>query len=399
VIIKKQSLYYILSILIIIISTISYGFHIYNDYYKYFQIIISGLMIFNTFVFFKYETELKTQVNRIFSKQFYLLFIFLLMIANTFIGWFVFRYNTIFSICNTVLISMCAIYEFYVLPAICVKYEKTERKICNIFILLCFAFSIISILIKLGDGSFLSYGLVQARNASIFYDPNFAAMILGTGFILNLKNNFMKNKYLKVIIACFIGFAVFLTGSRGTLLAIIAAIFLYILIYKKMKISKKLLLIILFCVIVYVGTNFLNSIDFFRTYQGSNKRLEMWSFTMEYIMKNPLVGYGYQSISTFLHNYNFTNASTHNSFVDFAFAYGIPCFMLFLFLLVSTLFSATKIKNEENNKYIMTTLFAIINANTILYSFGGVGISSFLFTFFLGLLNYKMKISKKGETK
>jgi len=176
----------------------------------------------------------------------------------------------------------------------------------------------------------------------------------------------MKNKYLKIIIACFIGFAVFLTGSRGTLLAIIAAIFLYILIYKKMKISKKLLLIILFCVIVYVGTNFLNSIDFFRTYQGSNKRLEMWSFTMEYIMKNPLVGYGYQSISTFLHNYNFTNASTHNSFVDFAFAYGIPCFMLFLFLLVSTLFSATKIKNEENNKYIMTTLFAIINANTIL---------------------------------
>lgn len=396
-VIKKQTIYYILSILIILTSTFSYGFHVYNDYYKYFQMVISCLILLTSFIFLTYETDLKKEVNRIFSKQFYLLIVFLFMIGNTIIGYFMYHYNNLISVVNSVLIVICAIFEFYMLPAICNKYKKIEKNICNTFIYLCFAFSIVSVLIKLGNGSFLSYGLVQVRNASIFYDPNFAAMILGTGFILNIKNNFIKNKLLKISFGLVIGFAVFLTGSRGTLLAVMAAIFLYIFIYKKMKFSRRLLLVIFFIIIAFCGMQFLNSIDFFRTYQGSNKRFEMWTFTINHILKNPITGYGYQSVATFLHKNYFTNASTHNSYVDYAFAYGIPSFILFIYLIISTLFSALKNKNEENDKYIMTTLFAIINANTILYSFGGVGISSFLFTFFLGLLNYKLKSSEWGE--
>lgn len=399
-VIKKQTVYYILSMIIILTSTFSYGFHVYNDYYTYFQMAISGLIILTSFIFLAYETDLKKEVNITFSKQFYLWIIFLFMIANTIIGYLMYHYNNFISIVNAVLIAICAIFEFYILPAICNKYEKIERKICNTFIYLCFAFSVVSVLIKLGSGSFLGYGLVQVRNASIFYDPNFAAMILGTGFVLNIKNNFMKSKLLKTCLGTVIGFAVFLTGSRGTLLSILIAIFLYIFIYKKMKFYKKILLVVFFMIIAFYGMNFLNSIDFFRTYQGSNKRIEMWTFTVSHILKNPITGYGYQSVATFLHNNNFTNASTHNSYVDYAFAYGIPSFILFIYLIVSILFAALKNKKEENDKYIMTTLFAIINANTILYSFGGVGISSFLFTFFLGLLNYKLKSSewrKKNE--
>lgn len=393
-IVKKQTIYYILSILIILISTFSYEAHVYNDYYVYFQIVISGLILFTTFIFLKYETDLKKEVNSTFSKQFYIWIIFMLMICNTLMGNFIYHYNNLSSVFNVILIVICAVFEFYILPSICNKYDKIENKICNIFIFLCFLFSIISLLIKFENGYFLSYRLVQVRNASIFYDPNFAAMILGTGFILNIKNDFNTNKLKKIIYGITIGFAVFLTGSRGTLLAIVTAIFIYIFVYKKIKIFKKILLVLIFLVFVFFGMKFLNSIDFFRTYQGSNKRLEMWSFTIKCILKNPIVGYGYQSVTTFLHINNFTNASTHNSYVDYAFSYGILCFILFIYLIISTLITALKNKNEKNDKYIMTTLFAIINANTILYSFGGVGISSFLFTFFLGLLNYKLRDSK-----
>ena len=37
----------------------------------------------------------------------------------------------------------------------------------------------------------------------------------------------------------------------------------------------------------------------------------------------------------------------------------------------------------------MLLLYSLFNANTILYSFGGVGSASFIYTLILGILNYK----------
>lgn len=392
--VKKENLYYMLSILIIIISTMSYNVYVYYDYYKYFQIIISMLIIIMLCIFMKYETALKKRVNEIFTSQIYILLIFALMIFNTIAGFFLYRYNSLLSIINVLLIVFCSVLEFYVLPCICDKYTRLENKIINFLIIFCFFLSFFSLLIELNHGQFLGYKFVNVRNASIFYDPNFAAMIFGAGFLLALKNKF-KKKIVKIIMLVVIGIAIILTGSRGTLLSIVLALCIFLFIYLKINPFKRLLLIIIFAFATYFGLRYLYLTDFFRVYQGSNNRIEMWMFTIKEIIRHPFIGYGYQSITKFLNINYFSNASTHNSFLDFAFAYGIPCLILYLYLIISILINALKNRNKSNEKYILVTIFFIINANTILYSFGGVGIGSLLFTFFLGMLNYKLKNKNK----
>ena len=48
----------------------------------------------------------------------------------------------------------------------------------------------------------------------------------------------------------------------------------------------------------------------------------------------------------------------------------------------------TLVKDKNKINYMCTICYMIFNMNTILYNFGGVGISSLLFTLVLGFLNY-----------
>ena len=393
--IKKQSLYRFLILNIVFVSIISYGVHIYKSYYSYFQYYLTGLMLLFLIIFLKYESDFKKNL-KMFKNQSYILLIFMLMILNTLIGFEVYQFNSIKNVFSVVFIVICAFIEFYIFPFICVKYKKIEKSIINCFLRLCTLFSIVSILIEIGHGSFLAYSWIVVRNASVFYDPNFAAMIFGSAFVLTLKYEGIDNKFKRFILLFLFGIAVFLTGSRGTLLAIVLAIFLYILIYKKINITKKILLTISFIVISIVLLKYLYSIDFFRVYQGSNNRGEIWTYTLKFIKNHPFFGAGYLSIRNFLNMSGYHYASTHNSYIDFTFAYGILCFILYLFLIVSILFKSIKNKDKNNDVYILASIFSIINANTILYSFGGVGICSMLYTLFLGLLNYKLTINNGG---
>ena len=242
----------------------------------------------------------------------------------------------------------------------------------------------------------MDYHWINLRNASVFYDPNFAGMIFGSAFVVALKYDKIDSKFKRALLLIILGLAVFFTGSRGTLLAIVLAIFIYIFIYKKIDISKKILLLLTFLIFSAILLKYLYTIDFFRTYQGSNDRIEVWTLTIKYILNHPFIGTGYLSIKNFLHSYGYILSSTHNSYLDFVFAYGIPCFLLYIFLICSILFKALKNKDKSNDVYILSTIFSIINANTILYSFGGVGICSLLYTLFLGLLNYKLTLNKVG---
>lgn len=395
--IKKEKIYILLISLMMIISTLSYGVHIYHLYYKYFQVIISLLIIFTMFIFLKFDNSLKKETSKKIFDQFYIILMLLLMVGNTIFGYLIYKYNYPFSIISTILFAICALAEFYAMPAICNKNKKIENKIISIFIRLCLILSLTSIFIELSNGKFLTYKFVSYRNASVFYDPNFAAMIFGTCFFILLKNNNIKNKLLKFIYLTLIGITIFLTGSRGTMVSIIMTIFIYIFIYNKMKFGKKMFVGILFCIVAFLFIRHLFFIDFFRIYQGSNYRIDMWVLTIKEIIRQPLFGHGYEAIKTFLNTNGYMYASTHNSYIDFAFAYGLPCFLLYIYLIISLLIRAIKSKKTISEKYILVMLFSMINANTILYSFGGVGISSVLFTFSLGMVNYSLEEIKEKK--
>lgn len=235
-------------------------------------------------------------------------------------------------------------------------------------------------------GRFLLWEKVYVvRNASILYDANFCANILGCGFTLLIIDRKIEG-FKKIAYLMLLTYAIYRTGSRGTLLSLVVCIFMYVIIFSKLKIYKKISLIIIMIIISIYVYGYLDSVDFFRTYQGSNYRGEMWQWAAKMIMKSPFVGYGYASVGNLLLEAGFVNTSTHNSLLDFAFSYGIPATIVYFVILSKALYNGAK---NGDRRLFLTMLFMLINSNTILYSFGGVGLSSILFTILLGDLNMR----------
>ena len=124
----------------------------------------------------------------------------------------------------------------------------------------------------------------------------------------------------------------------------------------------------------------------------------MWTWAAGMSLKSPVFGYGYGTVEHYLQQSGFTNASTHNSFIDFGFSYGLICLALYIYLVARSLIRS--IKNNNKGFVVPVLLFMIINSNTILYSFGGVGFSSILYTIFIGILdldNIKYRTSSDNK--
>ena len=128
---------------------------------------------------------------------------------------------------------------------------------------------------------------------------------------------------------------------------------------------------------------YLDSINFFRTYQGTGGRSEMIEYAFQKIKESPLYGFGYGSTTSILKSGGFGNASTHNSLADYMLRFGIPCLIIYCIIIFEAyVMGASKKKKVYIN---LMTIFLFLNMNTILYSFGGVGFPSIMFTMFLGI--------------
>ncbi len=383
--ITKYDFYKSFMLFLLIITSLCYEIHLFK-YYSIIQIIVSFLLILLMMISFKLDKGIKIKLG--ISSQKFIFFIIILRVFNTMMGYLLFGYNTPIDVISSLIMALTTISLFYVIPEILNKDESIENGFIKTYVIICIILSIFSILIKVGNGHFFIWNYVYVtRDASIYYDPNFCAMILGSGVSIALLQKF-KNKFLKYFAIIIMLFAILFTGSRGTLLSLLSAILIYLVVYSKLSIPKKVIIISMFGIATYYGINYLYSIDFFRTYQGSNDRFEMWSKILSSSLESPVFGYGYGATDEVLKTINFTYASTHNSFLDFLLIYGIPTFVIYIIFIISTLLKS--LKKDSNRKYVLPIIFMLINSNTILYSFGGVGLSSLMFTVILGLLNYSI---------
>lgn len=386
--ISKSNLYKIFLVFLLLVTSLCYEIHVFK-FYSIIQAIVSFILILIMFVYIRLENNVKekNKIIRYTSVNEILIFLLLfLRLFNTILGYIIFEFNTFTDIIRAIIMTLTTISLFCVIPRIIKKNENIEKIFKSTYILICLVLSFFSILIKINNGHFLLWRYVYViRDASIYYDPNFCAMILGSGATLAMFHKY-KNNFIKLIIIIIIFSAILFTGSRGTLLGLLAAILIYLIIYSKLSIGKKIIFLFFFGIVAYFGIGYLYSIDFFRTYQGSNDRFEMWSNVLTLSIKSPIFGYGYGATDEVLKTINFTYASTHNSFLDFLIIYGFPTFIIYIVFILNTLFKS--LKNKNNRAYILTLIFMLINSNTILYSFGGVGLSSLMFTIILGLLCY-----------
>lgn len=386
-----KSIQKVLLTLIVALSFISYENRIYNSYYSVFQIIITVILSLLVILTLRYDKNIKKQTDT--NKLFKIIILFVLMILNSCVATILYNYSNLFDVLKIIIMFFTAIMLFIIIPEILLNDESLYKYFINLIIIICVISAVISVIINI-KGTFLGYTSQWGRVSSIYFDPNFFGMILGIGFF----STFMLDKKIlfKVIIMALLIYATLLTGSRGTIISIMFVAIFGILFFAKIKLSKKLLIMAAMIVIGIFAMRYLISINFFRIGQGSNGRLDMiMNVIEEAFPKSPIFGYGYSAINKYLIEKGFNNVSTHNSFVDFLFAYGIVPTLMYIFLIIKIVIKSMKLKTDP----ILTTLvcFLVLNMNTILYSFGGTGVGSLLFTIFLGILNYKEEINVKKQ--
>lgn len=370
--------------IVIILSLFAYEIHIY-EYYTYMQLILFCLVLFVFMLMLKKEFYKKEFLSSI-KKHTSILVLSVGMVLATLFALINFYENEIYTIVIVLMYIVDIMFFAFMLPIYCKYNKKFEKKLFDMIILIILSLSMFGIILFFNNG-LLGYYLEYSRSCSIYFDPNFFAVISVIPCALMLKKEYKKYSIPILIISII---AVVVSGSRGTMLSLGIAIIYYLIFeFANRKIIKKIVCLILASFLFILFVSFLDSIDFFRAYQGTNGRMEMVSFALVKITESPIWGFGYGDISQILKSEGFNNASTHNSLTDFLLNYGIPCFIIYIFIIGKAFIIAI---NKNENKHISLLLILLfVNMNTILYSFGGVGFPSMLFTFCIGMLFYKEK--------
>ena len=382
---KKINLLKVLMLNIVLFSILSYEIHIYNKMYSIFNM----LTLISSFILILLATTSKKNKIREFIYSIKInmttVFLILLLTINTMMSSLTVGYLTFSSLVGVISVigSILALYIF--IPHIANEYIESIVKLIIGLITFC---SIIGIIIGVKN-SFFIYSLDGMRSASIFFDSNYFASLAAIAFFLSVKDK-TNIGYL----AGFINFlAIYFTGSRTAILGIILVLFFSSLYYKKVSL-KKIVLLIFVISASYFGIEYLYELGYFRISQGLTGRESLWSVSIDYILREPIWGYGYGQVRRVLQEGGiFTASSSHNYFLDYALMFGIPALLVNLLVIGIGVFRGLR---NNTPPYIMhVVIFLLLSMNSIVISLGGVGATSLIFTLFLGISNNNKFFNKK----
>lgn len=381
--IKIEKILFVVLCLIVFFSVMSCEKYMHSNMYTVMQCIVIVISVIFFVIFYKLNSNIKDIMKYNMEKNWYVILLFVLMTISSCITAIYSSYLK--GILYTIVFFLIMIVLGFVVPTFLNVFDKYTEKFILYIVFFTTILSILAIYIYY-VGNIHIYSLVYGRAASILFDPNFFATFVAVGII---GSCYIKNKFYKIISIMIQILAVILSGSRGTLLSLAISAIIFFLIKGKKVSLKTILILLLMLIVLYIGIGYLENIGFFREHQGTNGRMEMIEYFVEQIKSRPIFGYGYSTAQLLLESNNFKNASSHNSLIDYIIGYGLPCGILFVYVLIK---SITKGFKKENKIIFIMNILLILNSNTILYNIGGVGMCSSLWTIFLG-----MNIFEKNE--
>ena len=180
--------------------------------------------------------------------------------------------------------------------------------------------------------------------ATQFNENNaFAIVVLMNIPLLVLWYRETKNKYLKIVLAAAIPLSAasaISSQSRGALLTLMVLTLLFIWHSKR----KYLVLPLVIAGIIAVSGalpekwfNRMNTIETYETDASAQGRLVAWKDGIEFAIKNPLLGSGFDGWRWV------TIKDWHNSYVEIMAEHGLIAFSLWMFLLWGTILSLTRL--------------------------------------------------------
>ena len=261
------------------------------------------------------------------------------------------QYSMIFFMASSIIL-LIYFHQYFFAP----DKNVTNNRIFGILIII----DIISIILV-----FISFYMVikSTENylTTIFFNRNTLGMILLWGYWSNtiIKNKYVDNKIIKMIsILLFI--AIFFTGSRSAILALI-------IFWVFQNPIKRVTIASIICIIIFLL--FGNALkDYYRFEKGVTHRDLLWKAGIESWKKSPIMGSGYNShknlmrqnhiIRTFADGY-LQNLSPHNTYIRYLVDFGIIGLVLYLSVWGLIIIKLIQSKNNLariNLGYIMGTM-------------------------------------------
>lgn len=162
-----------------------------------------------------------------------------------------------------------------------------------------------------------------------YYDVNFLAAYILFPALIALNNAIIQDNKIKKIkyymLTLVLLIAIFLTGSRASLIGFIIGATYMLIINKKVKINNIIAILVICAIIYFLLPSEIIDRFFGTTYNdGSNqKRLKHWFYAIKVIMKKPLLGWGITWTTEIIKQEFKLNYAVHNTILGFLVQFGI----------------------------------------------------------------------------
>lgn len=216
-------------------------------------------------------------------------------------------------------------------------------------------------------------GNTYMRSIAFFPDPHmfsfFLGMILPWSIALIFKSENAIKKYVFSAVSVLVFFADILTFSRGGYLGIFAGLVFAFFIFRKNLVKKfspkKIAAFSIFSLAILGSILIPNPISqrlgsSFSPSEGSNEeRIKNWNESLEIIRKNPLgVGIGNYSLEIKPSTEYREPIYSHNLYFDIAAESGILNSLIFICLIIASIFSFMKL--GKNNKFYLAGAISLV---------------------------------------
>ncbi|EQA04544.1 putative membrane protein [Glaesserella parasuis] len=342
----------------IAVSSLALEFHLFN---WYMELSFAGFFLL---MFYAFTRNSQIKLIRI-EIDIYWLLLFCFSFSGMFFS--VFNIDYIYFL-KFILVTLV----FYV--CFILYHTKKDKLLFYVFLSFSASCALISILLEIFKGSFMYWDFTFARNASIFFDPNYASAIFSTSIMLTF---ILINKFiLKLMLGLLYLVAIIFTYSKAGVLAFVFGFCGYL--YYRYS-YKSIVYLVLFIILLVLCFKFIDvDISMFRVEQGANFRDEYFYLVIDYVYnQNNFFGGGYETIGKLIKNAGYANSSTHNYYLDLLIANSVLTF-IFLIPIISVVI-VLGIKKRSMYFPVFITLFIL--SNTISISIGGIGILSFIFSY------------------
>ncbi len=253
-------------------------------------------------------------------------------------------------------------------------YEQKEyQNILLSYTLGCFVLSILLLALGEPDEGSIYSGRLTLYILGKYQDPNELAAILLSGIFFSLHKALSKPQksifpnILYGIMFLVTSIAIFITGSRGALLAYGAALAIYVFISIPAKNRWRLILSlpIIFVLAYFTLRLTLSEVTFnrlfdFTSYSGGNGRIKIWTTALLQILKRPLFGNGILSHSAYFDTVLGNKVAMHNTPLFLLFEVGIVGLCLFMLPFVKSGIIALKRKNPMIIAVLTASLIACL---------------------------------------